>query len=90
MTQLAFPDNQKLPSDEAEGPLLSLIAKPIRFKLRQPEIQTCLWQTSKLATLASMPVPKAAMNENRLVSAGENEIGLTWQVCPMQAISKAH
>jgi hypothetical protein len=37
-----------------------------------------------------MPVPKAAMHENRLAKSGEDKIGAPGQVAPVQTITITH
>lgn len=80
----ALPNCEDSPPHNLKLSGLSPIASLVGVELRQPVFGPRFRRTADPATVA---VPKTAMNEDRLLAAGENDIGLTGQILRVQSIS---
>lgn len=79
---LALPDHKDGPTERFELFYLRSVPVNISFELRQPVIEAGLW---KLPFGATVAMPKATVNENRLAISGQNDVGTTGKVFWMKA-----
>ena len=84
----AFPDYQDTPPQLLQRPIILPISFNISQKLRIPEPCITGWTRGPFASWVLMP--KATVHEDTCVVFWQNNIGVTWQVLPMKAKSKAH
>lgn len=82
---VAFPNDQHLPSALPKQPGISPVSRDIFGELFGPEMRSRLRSGRSRATAVTMP--EASVHENHSLQRGENHIGRTWQVAPMQSKS---
>ena len=85
--KLALPAHERLPAEFVEFLQSCFIAYDILFQLRFPVIEPGF---GELSLGASVAVPEAAVDENRLAPASEHYIRPTGQVLAMEAIAVSH
>src|SRR5882672_12108124 len=85
--QLALPDRLHPPAERRQGLAAPLVPRPVPRHLADPVVMVGLGDPG--ASRAVVAVPEAAVDEERQFAARHDDVGLSWQVRPMQAIAGA-
>ena len=85
--ELAFPDDQRLPTFAAQQPFHRRVAGNVAIELRLPELHARRGHRSSLRTAMSMP--KTAVHEHDFLQSGKHEIGIARHLAALQAIANA-
>jgi hypothetical protein len=89
IAHFAFPDNKELPPQRPQCGLMPQIPLPVTLEFGEPEIQSGFGQSGQFAGWIGVAVPKAAVDEDGLATAREYEVGGTWELSLVKAISEA-
>jgi hypothetical protein len=83
--RLAFPYDEDAPTQASQRSEVAPISLNVAGKFRVPVVQSR--RRRRLARVAGVAVPEAAVDLDRLAEPREHEIGLAGQVAPVQAES---
>lgn len=85
---LALPDHNNAPSGSAQLTQCALVPLPSCLELGCPEVAVCFCGICESA--ATVPMPKASVDKDDCIVFGQHDVGVAWQVPPMQSESIAH
>ena len=85
VSQLAFPNDQDVPSRVYKRPEVLPVTHPIALKLRKPIRLVTLWFAQAFGTI--MYMPEATMNEDRQLPSDPREVRFAGQVFSVQPIA---
>lgn len=80
--ELALPNLDDSPAQALEIRHLRCVSGPVRCHFRRPEL---LVRFRQFAFTAVMTMPKATVDQNDFSSAGQNDIGRSWEVSAVQS-----
>lgn len=86
ITELALPQSKTAPARRQQLGFVLAVARSISLNLCGPVFHTGLWDSR--STLASVSMPKAAMDENGQFPAYPSHVGLPWNVLAVKAIAR--
>jgi len=84
---LAFPDDQDLPAEFLEGLDVSAVAVAVAGALGLPEFDIGRRRNAPIAAVVHVPI--TAVDEDDLLEARKNQVGLAGEVFAVQAIAVA-
>jgi hypothetical protein len=84
---VAFPHFENVPAIVTERLTVALVTLHIATALFSPEADVGGWD--RLAVFTAMHVPEATVNEKNHSGGGKDQIRLSWQIPPVEAVTKS-
>ena len=88
VARVALPYNDNVPPGGGEGLLSSLVALDVSVKLPRPELHVGFGASRQVTSLVPMPI--AAMDENRRAVTWQDDIRRTGQISPVKSEPMTH